>query len=354
MLTGSRRATAVVMGILSLYNSLAPGVAAAAERSATARQAALAITEVVEIFAADGSIEERFAGADLLSRVTSSAASLRSANKAKYAEMRATLNEWAKKSKRGEAGIATMLKIVNALDAPTDAEFRARLHQLPISIARTPARDALGRAGTRTDYSRKGVLRVRTFRLAQDDMSRRAVAVGGATVDDAPEPNDDPGSSDLMADPSSGAPLPVECTYTDDESIVWTGECATQGEIDDAMIVSIALEDEMAALGVEVDDMTADYNQWCADHVIECAEREDQPAPARGPSVVEGCTANALAFTASGLNFVYRGWKLAMVLNAINPPAGAVLDAVMVATVASIVVVGAAMALGDCYDDRMR
>jgi hypothetical protein len=183
-------------------------------------------------------------------------------------ELRAFLEAYGKRSERGKSSVANLLKVLDALEATTDAEYHQKLLELPVIIRRSGAVDADGRPGTRTEYLHKGVVRGTVFKVdAIDPTSGMSQA--------AESPQEGPSGSDGLAafPPFAGSydVATTTCTYTDEDNITWTGECATQQEMDEAWAVALSLEEDVYGVQAETNGFSYEY---CQSYPTDCWDQE--------------------------------------------------------------------------------
>lgn len=187
------------------------------------------------------------------------------------------LDDIARRSPRGESSVTMRRQVLRALAAPSDAEFRAIVRQLPVTVTNVAAsRD--GARGFYRQYSVRGVVRLSLF---------------------IPTAHASEASSSWGAQTNSGQALPAMtqsesvCEYNSPVSGYISGECATQQEIDDAAYMVATQEDEL----LMANDMNIDVGGCDAyGGVAACESHEDAydaqygpqrvAAPNRGSAVV--------------------------------------------------------------------
>ena len=148
------------------------------------------------------------------------------------------------------------LTIFDALSAPTGAEFHKRISALPVTIARKSVETRNGKKVLEVEYRLNGVLKARVLETRRSDGARVAPRIDGSVA--APEMLDasglsmEDGTSSSHSNTSAFAAAATYCEFTDRNNTLWTGECASQQEFDDALVVKIALDAEVAAVQQEV------------------------------------------------------------------------------------------------------
>jgi len=217
---------------------------------------------------------------------------------------RATLEQWranakrfAARSPRGMASVAMMIQIIDALSAPTPAEYHARLQKLPVKVATTPA--GPNERGTVTTFSIDNVVRLRVF--------TEAVAV---VADDA----------------GPGGPAP-EMTTAVETGIqdCPDGPCATDQERQDALAMAVALDSQAGGLESEMNGEWGAYVAACDGGTKACDDDAlEGGTMLGGPSAVEreircgGEFYNFVGATAST-----HAAAFALIGAALAPPVGA-------------------------------
>ncbi len=251
------------------------------------------------------------------------------------AKTRAELMAYGSKSRHGMASVALSLQVLDAVESSSDVEFHERLARLPITISRAAAQDERGRPGIQTEYRVRGILKRARFNLAMSQ-SKPSSDENGQGAEGAPA-DGSVGSWELSSGARSIGARLTDCEYTDDNNVYWSGECATQQEIDDAAIVYFATESD--ANGVQA-DVGTDL-EYCHTVLNSCWE-SDNLAPTLdvgysfgGPSAAQACaptadcTGEAILAGVAVLNYADKAWKLWMVVSVAAPPAGAVTGAVI-------------------------
>jgi hypothetical protein len=187
---------------------------------------------------------------------------------------RATLEQWranarrmGERSKRGMASVAMMLQIIDALSAPTAAEYHARLQKLPIKVTHTPSGTSV--EGTLTTFAIKNVVRLRLF-------TAPVVAVG----DDTSAPAEGPGGP---REPDAAATVAAQEECYDDYG--QPTACATEQDRQDAIVTAIAIDDEASALESEMNQQWAEYEAYCNDNPWACEGSEGEAVG--GPSAMD-------------------------------------------------------------------
>jgi len=157
------------------------------------------------------------------------ASQLRKVSADSVLKWRKSLDAIAKASKRGEQAVAMRRTILAALTSNTETEYRAWLAELPVSVAVTPS-SLDGVAGEYRTYRVRGRVQHTIFVRHQQPS---ALPFGGPSAEDTPTG---------LAN-SQGK---IDCSATW-QGVEYTGECATQSEIDDALAILTAMDYEVAA-----------------------------------------------------------------------------------------------------------
>jgi hypothetical protein len=253
------------------------------------------------------------------------------------------------------ASVQLSLQVVDALGASTRQEFHARIQKLPIVLRKTPAEDALGRPGIRTEYLLYGMVRATRFQPSGDQRSTEFRSEAPLSIlETAPAALSSGGPSAVDDHP----PLSLEedCEYSDDE--YFYGECATQQDIDDAVSAFVGMDSEAQGITNEVNQAVADNcngphpNEMC----WESTHDDQQQFRLGGPSANESegrtsCASKGYAFAGAGVGYIVAAAKLWGVIGAVNPPAAAVGAALGAFGVAFFAVVGLGVAFKDCMAD---
>lgn len=185
---------------------------------------------------------------------------LRDVSKAALAEWRRTLDRIARVSKRGETAVVLRRMVLDALEAPSDGEYRQILLGLRARMA--AAGTAVG-GGDASTLSRRGDDTRAGSPLGRIQGSDQW---GTAESSEAFFEGDELEGSASESHLGYFEVLPVHECSTTWEGVLYEGECATQQELDD----DIAL---MEALEVEI---TADYSEA----VAECISKYANDCPA--------------------------------------------------------------------------
>lgn len=161
-------------------------------------------------------------------------------------EWRASLDEIARVSPRGESAVATRRIILEALEAESDAEFHRILRRLPRRLAELP--------------NRPSSILANAYSMSEEHGRRTS------------GPNAGVGDVHLMS----------ECT-TIWEGLEYTGECATPEEIEAALALVAALDAEIAADYAEAQTLcveTFGTVESCGPGSVEPYEEEEEFQPA--------------------------------------------------------------------------
>jgi hypothetical protein len=158
-------------------------------------------------------------------------------------QLREVAQKYASKSKRGKASVARALTILDALEAPTSAEFHLRVRSLGVSVDKVAILDESGQGGIQTTYSIEGKKKLRIF------MAR---GINSLSSENTLHSMNAPMNTQQLSGPAvmmdEDITSPQEC-YVDGEP------CATQEELDDAMMVACAYDDDTSALESEMNDV---------------------------------------------------------------------------------------------------
>jgi hypothetical protein len=212
-----------------------------------------------------------------------------------------------------KAKMQRLLVVLEAMSAGTEAEYHAIVSRLGVSMFRKTIRDGDERLAVHTDYALDGRIAVsRTTVIEELDLPKR-------------------GAGGPAAEPASLN----QCEYTDDDGQHWSGDCATQQQIDDAIAV-------LAATSADMEDMEADaradveYCQevmddcWATDSPLTLAAEGDEdasdPTAACASNPLEKCYAQSVALGLSMTGYFRQAFKLGALVTAIAPPAGAIFD----------------------------
>lgn len=168
------------------------------------------------------------------------------------AKIRAALVKTASISKRGLASVSNGLLVLYAAEAPTPAEYHRRIAKLPVTIKESPIP-----GGTRRDFYVNRELKLSVF----------VANTNGSTGEEGATTEPQPGHAAEEADgafavtaPSVGAALgSVDyCEYTDEYGY-WSGDCAVQADIDDALSTVAALDSDLDGLESEAAAAQSNY-----------------------------------------------------------------------------------------------
>lgn len=179
---------------------------------------------------------------------------------ADIAEWRRTLDRIARVSKRGESAVVLRRMVLDALEAPSAAEYRQTLRDLRTRMA-AAGRDVSG--GDTPTLTRGGDVTGIDFPLG---WMQSAGQPGTAESSEAFSEGDELEGSASRSHLDNVDELAVHECSTTWEGIVYEDECATQEEIDDALAILEALHSET----------TADY----AEAETECINKYGNECPA--------------------------------------------------------------------------
>ncbi len=188
-------------------------------------------------------------------------------------------------------------------------------------------------------------------------------------LDNSVGPTSEKDTSDESYTFSSDRAEPVlsaldECEpYWDElEQTYWTGECATQQEVDDAIAILIATDEEATELDQEVSGVYENFNEFCDEEYPYCEEdqeRGDEAAPLESMETyfARACYANGIGYAIALGAFGLRLQALSVVATAstagVAAPVGAVMSAIGWATLAAGAIVGTGLALHNCVNNYL-
>lgn len=168
------------------------------------------------------------------------------------AKIRADLRRFEKVSKRGAAAFTMTHQVIDAFGAPKE-EFHDRIAQLPVSVSVTTIGHEAGRNHTRRDYYVSGQLKLSVVVSVPAGEEPSRPALSSSAEFNTPEGD---AEEVHVSAPSN------YCEYTDPEtSEFFSGDCATQQEIDDALIAIAAVESEIEWVSLELDET---FEEYCA------------------------------------------------------------------------------------------
>ena len=253
-----RKLAGTLLSVVSLHSAVVPVMLEAVEN----RRAAYARTTSIVFYSPDGRIKERYDGANPLIGVATSFAEARRVDPSILERARATIQKLSKLKGAGWNGMAMSLQIITALEAPTQEEFHAAMRELPITIVRSSMRDGFGRTGVMIEFLLNGE------RRASVTMVR-----SGESVEIAEAEAVEAGSEEAEAAEASGMPSFTSsrewCNYDEDPNSEWygeEGECATEQELEDAMLTMVASEYEIEMLQQEADEAYEEWLEDCLDY----------------------------------------------------------------------------------------
>lgn len=264
--------------------------------------------------------------------------------------------------------VSGVIQILDALSARTSAEYHKRVRRLPVVVTSSRSLVGAGRRGVNKTFTHRSGHK-RTFFIADDLVPAHQPSAESLSTNDAAAPGGERESvepeSVLVTQSSS------YCEYTDPEDVYYSGECATQQEIEDAQILYVAMEAE--ALYAEAEGNAAlEFDEYCSSFIIpppECPQggpdTADDAADALllegvetglevvvsvAPTIscVRDCTSQGIAFGAAVANWGFRSWKIAAALTAIQPVAGALSQALILGGVALGTATATMIALRNC------
>lgn len=226
------------------------------------------------------------------------------ARRDELSQAREKLAQYGSTSDRSRS-VSLSLRVLDAMSAPSEAVYRQRMNELPVTIHRNAERDQLGRDGLVTEYWVKGKKWGSRFEPTTPEWKGPSET---SSIDGGPS------ATSLELARSEYEP----CTYTNEDG-TWAGECATQQDIDDGWTQLAALDSD---LGSVQSDQAADV-EYCRTVLNSCWETEAAPAlepdySFDGPSGYGGsgtgpcapvrsdCTSQAVAATSAGVTAVVR------------------------------------------------
>jgi hypothetical protein len=230
-----------------------------------------------------------------------------------------TLETLASQLGERSGGTAIITKVARAAASPAPQQA-GWLPELPVSIASTPLLEGQGRPGVRRDFRVKGTLKVSHFRhfvsaapigwdrvTATRDRGWDGGAPRGVSLEDLlwnPLGDGNPGGG-AQANQTAAS----EYCETEWDGVVYTGECATQAEIDDLLALVAALDYEVEQWLDEVDAASGGGGGGCdpaidpgceimysvVQDLIASCEDSDDPVVLGDGGCVEQVTTLALA-----------------------------------------------------------
>ena len=375
-----RRIVAAVVGLATLNATILPTLMLV--QSAPARKPLPIVRQSIAILGQNGQTVRQYAGNMVF---TNQARQLRSGmlGGSKSLDSVATqLREYQRKLPSHATNVAMTLQVIDALKATSDADFHMRVQALPVTIVKTTVADSLGRPGVKREFIVRGKVKAMAFEafntaspLTIPVSSRLQLAavqnfepVSLSSTHDASGPLGDgfDGFAATNAAETIGpsvpesSPVAKDCSYTDDESNNWTGQCATTQEIDDAIAALAALQSDAESIQTTSTAESTDYCDWHHDTDEEYCGAATRPSPElsvgmdalqvshAGPSVPKTCYQNGIGYGVAVAFFGYRMWKITQVVGIAAPPVAAVGEALFLGVMAGAVLAGAAIGLHDC------
>jgi len=139
-----------------------------------------------------------------------------------------------------------MLLVVDALEAPTAAEYHRRIAMLPVKITVTPTT-----GGLRRDFYVRAKLRLTEFVATTEFVAKSVVAAGDdaavALLSGPARPAEQGDGVAAAIAPSLELAPSDYCEYSD-EFGYWSGDCATEADINDALATIAALDSDIDGL----------------------------------------------------------------------------------------------------------
>ncbi len=308
----------------------------------------------MDFYKANGTLEQHIEGHDLSAKMLSSVTEARGSEPSALDSLSRVLEQHAQ---RPFANTERVLQIIDAIRAQTAAEFHQRVRNLPVTLTMSLTRDAQGRQGVEKVYTHVTGRKLVVFTVTNQTDELNPLTGLQDPSDGATENRTVEGELEVQNSTTEGAESSAyDCDYTDDESNYWSGECATEQDIEDATIVALSMDAESEAVVNQEDSEIASY---CLSHNEDelCAAQEESGksfaiGDMTGPNAFGGgglsCSAAGITFFGTAVNYGYRAWKLWRVINAIDPPAGALGDAVILGGIALAGVSAAGIVLHDC------
>jgi hypothetical protein len=233
------------------------------------------------------------------------------------------------------AKMARLLVVLEALSARSESEYHRIIAHLGVVVTRTSSHDSAGRAGVRTDYLLDGKAQVSRFTSSSPASAQEVEATRGGPSADA------------------ASPSWVVCDWTDEDGMYWSGECASQQQIDDAASLLAATNSDMNDVVIDA----ANDVSYCQ-QIVGCWDSNDLATEGYrrgGPTAdaaecwpFERCYSQALSLSLTMAGYFRQAYKLGALVTAIAPPAGAIADtAISLALVAGGAYL-AGRALSDC------
>lgn len=259
----------------------------------------------------------------------------------------------------GKKGSSGALAVIGALRAPTTDEFHRRVRALPVSISYADESDASGRRTVRktfTHSSGRTTSIVTGASLGEAAPSAATRGEGEAAADFELGESSEPPSQELTEEGDlvgAWSHAETDCSYTDSESNYWSGPCATEQDIEDAVILALSMDAENASMSSQI---SSEQSAYCAMHPEDydtCANQDganEVQQRTGGPNArcLDNCGARAWAFAGAAANYGYRSWKLWQVISAPAAPLSAIGDAIILGGIATAGVVAAGMLFSDC------
>ncbi|MEX2282391.1 MAG: hypothetical protein WEE89_07900 [Gemmatimonadota bacterium] len=271
---------------------------------------------------------------------------------------------YGKISKRTAEAAAGFLQVIDAIRAESNSEFHERIRRLPVTVRDIVGTDAMGREGNWREYKHRSGKVAWRF-TPSNDTQEMSVELSGP-------------SEPLSTVPSHREPHRTDCEYTDVDNVLWTGECATEQDIEDYTILALSLDSDVSTAGEEFeidrenfcekldpDEMDEEEEDLCpyqlaqangqhasSFHLFSASEGLEpsgDPADHFAPNcAMSDCAAKGLIFLGSVAIHADRSFKLWRVITAVNPPIGAIVGAAGVAVGTAALVAGTAMIFRDC------
>lgn len=351
-----------------------------AAQNAASSAEKLKARETIIVHDADGS-SRKLEGENLSSQVL---AQIGSGSRSSLDSVRKVFVRYGAISKRGKQSVALTLRVIDALQAGSREEFHRIISELPVEVVTSNGTDASGQAGVWREYRVNGIRKLSVFRPFEGEIGGGEISPGPLQLEgeDGVEDGLDIATRAFPLNSTMGSRSPT-CEYTDPDNVYYSGECATQQELDDAAAATAAMVSDVDGVVAEV---SADSTSYCLAHQEDyeyCAEQlssvdhssslfqydEDGAASElyglggpsadcaptgqlRGASPVGtfGCHGQGVMYASAIANWGFRLFRLNTVVRAVAPPVGAVVDAIAAGILASAAVVGAGMILSSCME----
>ena len=304
--------------------------------------------ETLEVYTKDGRLEVRLEGHGL------SATQLAAARATSYDPtiLDSVARMIDERIQRGTGNVATLRRvrqIIEVLKAPDDAVRHELVRRLPVRLVVTNVRDEQGRLGIQKVYTHESGRTIRTFSTLSesgDDSPVDPAHEGESEKLDLSENGDD------FAATEAGSLLSTfNCEYTDDENVYYSGPCATEQEVEDATIETLAMDSEAAALESDTEASVSSYCVYHEEDLDVCADQNTNTdyLGLGGPSELFSCGGGKWMYAAALANYGWRAWKIWRAISIVTP-AGAITEAVYLGGVAILALTGTTINFTACME----